>query len=426
MTRVVVVGGGVIGASIAWRLSRAGANVHLLDDGPREGAATPAAGGMLAPLAESPRPGPFLELGLESLRLYADFVAALEGETGRAVGYARAGKLVAALSAGEADELAGLHAWKASAPGTHVEWLDGAAARALEPSLAAAVRAAVLIREDHRVDSAALGAALLHAAASAGTTVRRERARRLLSRGARATGVETDGGAIVEADFVVLAAGAWSGGLDGLPRPLPVRPVRGQMLALRPARPLFGRTLASASGYLVPRPDGRVVIGSTMEEAGFAVATTPDGLAALRAGAIRLVPELADAARVGAWAGLRPATPDGLPILGRDPAMEGLIHATGHFRNGILLAPVTAEAIGALVLGGAEPALAAFSPARFDGEATGTMEAARTVVAEDPVERGVEAEPDRQCDLCGAAMYEIHCKLICPACGYKRDCTDLW
>jgi glycine oxidase len=188
------------------------------------------------------------------------------------------------------------------------------------------------------------------------------------------------------------------------------------MLALRPARPLFQRTLASAHGYMVPRPDGRVIIGSTMEEAGFDAATTPEALAGLRAGAIRLVPALAEAVHAGAWAGLRPATPDGLPVLGEDPDLAGLFYATGHFRNGILLAPITADAIAAAITGAVDVDLAPFAPARF-APAGPAIDSARTDAPPDE---------DRTCDLCGATMYAVHCKLICPACGYKRDCSDLW
>lgn len=434
--RVAVVGGGVIGSSIAWRLARRGAAVRVFDDRTVSGAATSAAGGMLAPLAEAHHPGPFLDLSLESLRRYPDFVAEVEAETGLAVGYVRAGKLIVALSAAEEDDLAATHAGQAAAgasdPG---EWITGAQARALETSLAPQARAAILIRDDHRVDNVALAAAIERAARTAGAESVPTRVTRLLSAGARAAGVETVDGEQIDADVVVVAAGAWSAALDGLPRALPIRPVRGQMLALRPSRPLFGRTLAGAHGYMVPRLDGRVIIGSTMEEVGFEASTTPEALAALRAGAVRLVPGLADSLRAGAWAGLRPATPDGKPILGPDPSMAGLFYATGHFRNGILLTPVTADAITASILGGPDVELSAWSITRFDDAhagahaATGTMETARAHATRAPdagVQRHAGSEPDRTCDLCGATMYEVHCKLICPACGYKRDCTDLW
>jgi glycine oxidase len=422
--RVVVIGGGVIGASIAWRLARAGADVVVLEDRARAGAATLAAGGMLAPLAEAHAPGAFLDLGLDSLHRWPDFVAELEAETGLAVGYARAGKLIAALSAAEADDLAAAHAWQPRAGLTGTEVLDGAHARGLEPALSPEVRAAVLIHDDHRVDNVALAEALERAARLAGARWLSSCATRLVTAGDRVSGIETAEREPVEADVVVLAAGAWSGQLAGLPRALPVRPVRGQMLALRPARPTFGRTLAGAACYIVPRPDGRVVVGSTMEEAGYDATTTPDGLANLRTAAVRLVPSLGDAARAGAWAGLRPATPDELPILGREPDVHGLVYATGHFRNGILLAPLTADAIAATILGTSDVDLSAYSAARFEGAAAGQSggHQKRTPRVAQPE----HSETDRTCDLCGAQMYEVHCKLVCPACGYKRDCSDLW
>ena len=411
--RVAIIGGGVIGTAIAWRLAQRGVAATVIDER-RAGSATAAAGGMLAPLAEAHRPGPFLDFGLESLRRYPAFVAALEEASGLAVGYARAGKLIAALTAGEAEDLAATYAWQARAGDARAELLDGARARALEPSLSHDVRAAILIRDDHRVDNVLLAAALARALPLAGGVMVNARATAVLAEGQRVVGVVA-GGQRIDADAVVVAGGAWSGTLEGLPRPLPIRPVRGQMLALKPARALFGRTLASTHGYLVPRADGRVIIGSTMEEAGFEANTTADALATLREGAVRLVPGLADAARVGAWAGLRPATSDGLPLLGAEPLLPGLFYATGHFRNGILLAPVTADAVSAAIVGETDVDLSPFAPSRFDAAA------APAAIAAIP-----DASNDLTCDLCGAPMYEVHCKVICRACGYKRDCSDLW
>ena len=406
--KVAIIGGGVIGAAVAWRLAQRGVDVVVLDDGSRPGVASIAAGGMLAPLAEAPQPGPFLELGLDSLRRWPAFAAELEARTATPVGYERAGKLIAALTAAEVDALAATYA----TAHTGVETLAGAQARQLEPALSTDVRAAVLIREDHRVDNVALHAALRRAATLAGARFVEARVSAIRSESGRATGVMAEH-ATLDADVVVLAAGAWSGLLDGLPRNLPIRAVRGQMVALRPPRVLFGHTLASAHVYLVPRPDGRVIVGSTMEEAGFDATTSPEALAGLRGDALRLVPALADAARAAAWAGLRPATSDDLPVLGEDPEMAGLFYSTGHFRNGILLTPVTADAIAASILGANDVDLAPYSPARFASATT-------------PATGRGDAASDRTCDLCGAPMYSVHCKVICPACGYKRDCSDLW
>lgn len=419
--RVVIVGGGIVGAGIAWRLAKRGVDVLLLDDRTRPGMATSAAAGMLAPLAEAHQPGPFLELGLESLERYPGFIADVEAETGYATGYARAGKLIAALTAAEADDLAAAFAWWLRAERVHVELIDAARAHTLEPALAPDVRAAVLIRDDHRVDNVQLAEALTRAATLAGARIIHDRAMHVTSSNGGVTGVQSVAG-YVEADAVVIAAGAWSGTLEGLPRVLPVRPVRGQMLALRPSRPLFARTLAGSDAYLVPRTDGRVIVGSTMEEAGYDATTTPDALGTLRTAAVRLVPALADAARAGAWAGFRPATPDDLPVLGPDPLLNGLYYATGHFRNGILLAPVTADAVSAAIVGESDIDLAPYSIARFDA-ASGV----RLPPSESPAEVAPDpASSDLTCDLCGSPMYEVHCKVICRSCGYKRDCTDLW
>ena len=410
--KVVVIGGGVIGAGIAWRLAARGVEVVVIGDRTRPGVASIAAGGMLAPLAEASDGGPYLHLGLESLRRWPAFASELETRTGRDIGYVRAGKLLAALTAAEAEALASTYSGTARG----VELLDGVRARGLEPALSPEVRAAVFIRDDHRVDNIGLHAALERAATLAGARFVAGRAVSVLSRAGRASGVAASAGTHA-ADVVVLAAGAWCATINGLPRSLPVRPVRGQMLALRPARPLFRLTLGSAHVYLVPRMDGRVVVGATMEETGFDASTTPEALAGLRAGALRIVPALADAAHAGAWAGLRPATPDGLPVLGEDPELPGLFYATGHYRNGILLTPVTADAVAASILGTDDVDLAPFAPARFD-EGTAPRDDA-------PAARA-SAQSDRTCDLCGAPMYTVHCKVICPACGYKRDCSDLW
>ena len=429
--RVAVVGGGIIGAGIAWRLAQRGATVVVIDDA-RSGAATTAAGGMLAPLAEAHQPGVFLDLGLESLVRYPQFVAQLEETTGLATGYARAGKLIAALSAAEADDLAAAFAWWQRAEGVHVELIDAARARSLEPALSSEVRSAALIRDDHRVDNVLLAQALKRAATLAGATFLEASVSAVAERNGDVMGVEANG-ELIDAEVVVIATGAWSAGLDGLPRELPIRPVRGQMLALRPRVPLFGRTLAGTDAYVVPRADGRVIVGSTMEEVGFDTSTTPDALASLRAGALRLVPELADAARVGAWSGFRPATPDDLPVLGPDPTVSGLFYATGHFRNGILLAPVTADAVSAAIVGESDVDLAPYSIARFDGASTTAASgvgrhasdtAVRVSSAAVPTER--ETATELTCDLCGSPMYEVHCKVICRSCGYKRDCSDLW
>ncbi len=411
---VVVIGGGVIGCAIAWRLAQRGCDVVVLERGTPGGEATWAAGGMLSPLAEAAGPGPFLELGLASLRRYPAFVQGIEEAAGLEVGYAAApGKLLVPLDDGDADALRRRAEWQRAA-GFEVEEISGDAARSLEPALSPRALAALLIRRDQHVDNRLLGRAAWLAASRAGvrfdtgTSAERLRIERADGR-RRFVAVETADGARVAGDAVVLAAGAWSGGIGALPRPLPVFPVRGQMVALEHVPPLLRHVVETADGYLIPRTNGRLVVGATSEEVGFRRAVTPEGLRGLLDAAIRALPALATAKFLETWVGFRPATRDALPVLGADPDVAGLFYATGHFRNGILLAPITADAIAAAVAGDAPPIdLAPFAVDRFEAEETadvGTAGAAR-------------------CEACGAVMLERHCKLVCPRCGYVRDCSD--
>lgn len=363
---VVVVGGGVIGAAVAWELGRRGVRVTVVERDAPGGAATAAAGGMLSPLAESRRPGPFLELALASFERFPRFVEHVEEASGLAVEHRADGKLLLALDEAQAAELRQQAEWQ-RARGLRVELLEPAEARRLEPSLTEAFRAALLVETDSRVDSRLLGRALWLAAAHTGADFRLgSLAVAVHEEGGRARGVTLSDGRRVAADAVVVAAGCWSGQLAGLPRPLPVRPVRGQMAAVRIVPPRFRRVLYAPGCYLIPRNDGRVLIGATMEESGFRCHTTPSGLSQLFVAAARMVPALGEAPVEETWAGLRPGTPDDLPILGPDPELEGLVYATGHFRNGILLAPITAELLADLVTG-AGPSLAVdpFAADRF-------------------------------------------------------------
>ncbi|MEX1184736.1 MAG: glycine oxidase ThiO, partial [Gemmatimonadota bacterium] len=367
---VVVVGAGVIGCSIARELARRGAGVIVLErDVPGRGA-TWAAGGMLSPLTEASEGGPLLELGDESLRLYPAFAAALLGETGIDVEYRTGGKLEASLHGADA----GLRSFAASPLAARFEsvLMDGDAARRLEPSLSAHVTAAVLVERDHRINNRLLAEATSAAARSAGAVLRTGCAvEALLIREGAVTGVRLASGEEIDAGTVVLAAGAWSAKLEGLPRRLPVVPVRGQMFAVdthAAAWPhaLPGRVLAAADCYIIPREDGRLVIGATVEHAGFAAGPTPYGIAALLTAAIAVVPAVAELPLVETWSGFRPGTPDDLPIIGADADVRGLIYATGHYRNGILLAPITAHCIAALLSGDAPPVLIdPFSIERF-------------------------------------------------------------
>ncbi|MDX1673630.1 MAG: FAD-dependent oxidoreductase, partial [Longimicrobiales bacterium] len=236
--------------------------------------------------------------------------------------------------------------------------------RELEPAIGPDIVLGLATDYDHQLDAARLTRALWLAAEHAGVDARPDApAAGVVTADGAVRGVRLESGAVVDADAVVVAAGAWSGRLD-LPLPLPVRPVRGQIVVLRTPSPVLSRTTWGPHLYLVPRQDGRLVVGSTMEEVGFAPRITAGAVARLLGLAARVVPELAEAAVEGFRVGLRPAAEDGLPVIGPDPAVQRLFYATGHFRNGILLAPETAERIAAMVLDGAAPE-PAFDPGRF-------------------------------------------------------------
>ena len=363
--RVAVIGGGVIGSAIAWRLARE-ARVVLLErgrPGSERGEASPAAAGMLAPLKEAEEPGPFMELGLRSMERYPAFVESVEAASGVDVGFWRDGRLDVALD----DEAAeGLHRHRElqADAGHESRILGPAEVRELEPAIGPEAVLGLATDYDHQLDPARLSRALWLAAERAGVETRTDTpVAGVVTAGGAVRGVRLESGALVEADAVVVAAGAWSGQIE-LPLRLPVRPVRGQIVVLRTASPVLGRTTWGPHLYLVPRPDGRLVVGSTMEEAGFAPRITAGAVARLLGLAVRVVPVLAEAEVEGFRVGLRPAAEDGLPVIGPDPAVDGLFYATGHFRNGILLAPETAERIAAMVLDGAS-AEPAFDPGRF-------------------------------------------------------------
>jgi glycine oxidase len=363
---VVIVGGGVIGCAIARRAARDGLSVVVLERGAPGMEASWAAAGMLSPLAEANGPGPFLDLLLAAREMYPAYAAALVAETGTDVGYADAGTLYLALREEDEAELGERWAWQ-SAAGLPLERLTAEEARRLEPAVSPSVRMALRFPGDHQVDSRALGRALADAAARAGAEVRAGvEAVRLLRESGRATGVACADGTRVRAGAVVLAGGAWAGRMQGLPRPLPVEPVHGQLLALETMPPLFRHVVDSPRCYLVPRACGRVIAGATVERTGERKAVTPWGLRRLIDGAVEIAPALEHAPLAEAWSGLRPGTPDGFPILGPDPEMPNLVYAAGHYRNGILLAPLTGERVGALLSRGTWDAeMARFGIGRF-------------------------------------------------------------
>jgi len=373
----VVVGAGVIGLSAAWRAARRGASVIVVDRAQPPAGATRVAAGMLAPIGELSFGEPeLLQVTLAAAELYPGFVAELEAATGIGTGYTRHGALHVALDRDEAAGLRRIHELQRSL-GLGAEWLPPRRCRELEPALTPALSGGVYAPEEAAVDPRRLTAALLAALASEGVEVRTgTEVSAPLLRGERLEGVRTSAGEELHAPFVVAAMGAWSGARSWLPeeaRP-PVRPVKGQIVELRTpeGRAPCERIVASERVYLVPREDGRLIAGATVEERGFDTTVTAGGVHEVLREAYRLLPDVAEMELVEAMAGLRPGTPDNLPVVGPGP-IEGLVLACGHYRNGILLAPLTAESVADL-LEEARPARSTFRP---DGDPKGNRVAGR-------------------------------------------------
>jgi glycine oxidase len=370
---VVVAGGGLIGLVTAWRAAQRGLSVAVCDPSPGGGAARVAAG-MLAPVTEA-RYGEdlLLALNLESARRYPDFVAELSEAGGVDPGYRRCGTLAVALDADDRAELRELHDFQRSL-GLAAEWLSGRECRRLEPMLAPGVRGGLRADGDHQVDPRRLLAGLLRAAQRAGAALVRSAADRVLVAGGRVRGVAAADGTQLAADRVVLAAGCRSGLVRGLPEGLlpPVRPVKGQVLRLRPApggAPPLARTVRAlvrgSHVYLVPRADGELVVGATSEERGFDTSVRAGAVWELLRDARELLPGVTELTLSETPVGLRPGSPDNAPLLG-PTALPGLSVATGHHRNGVLLAPATGDAMASVLCGeGLPPWAAAFSPERF-------------------------------------------------------------
>lgn len=365
----VIVGAGVIGLSIAWRAAQAGLRVTLVDDRPGRGASW-AAAGMLAPVTEVHYgEEALLELNLASAARYADFAAELTELTGRDTGYRRCGTLVVARDTDEAAVLDELHRFQTKL-GLDATRLGSRDARVLEPALAPRTRGAILVEGDHQVDNRALVEALRAAVERDGVALHRGRATEVRTRGERVTGVSLSDGTRLDAPRVVLAAGIDAGAIPGVPdRAVPaVRPVKGQLLHLRPrgGQPaLVQRTIRGLDVYVVTRADGRTVVGATVEEAGRDLTVTAGGVHRLLRDAWELLPGIDEYELTETVVGLRPGSPDNAPLLG-PTELDGLILATGHYRNGILLTPVTADAISQLLATGEVPGvIAAFAPTRF-------------------------------------------------------------
>jgi glycine oxidase len=364
---VVVVGGGMIGLCCAWRAAQRGARAIVLDRAEPPAGATRVAAGMLAPIGELAFGEPeLLRMTLAAAELYPSFVAELEATSGMSTGYVRQGALHIALDRDEAAELRRVHDLQRSL-GLGAEWLPPRRCRELEPGLTPSFSGGVHAPEEAVVDPRQMSAALLAALDAADTGVRTDvEVTAPLLDGERIEGVRTAAGDELRAGSVVLACGAWSGDAGWLPehaRP-PVRPVKGQILELRArdGEQPCERIVASERVYLAPRPDGRLVVGATTEERGFDSTVTAGGVHELLREAYRLLPEIAEMELVEAMASLRPGTPDNLPLIGPG-ALDGLVLACGHYRNGILLAPITGEAVASLLNGEPLPeSLAAANP----------------------------------------------------------------
>lgn len=360
---MIVLGAGVIGSAIAFELSSTGHRVRVIDARAPGRGATQASAGVLSPYIEGHDSEALSALGRRSLDLYDDFIARIGQASGRSLVYERTGSMEVALQTDDAERL------KASAvrlrgSGVDVQWLDAPAIAAAEPALSSSAIGAIFTPIHGFVGAMDLTNALVAGATRQGA---------IFEHGTRALAIEPSGGMLRvdtdagrwEAERVVLAAGSWSGqiattGADAVP----VRPIRGQLLVLRQREATLRHVIWGRDCYIVPWPDGTVLVGATVEDVGFDEGATVQGVGGLMRAAEALVPALREAAFVGVRVGLRPAGPDELPLVGASSRVPGLIHASGHFRNGVLLAPITAALVREIVGGSADPALAALSPAR--------------------------------------------------------------
>jgi glycine oxidase len=363
---VIVIGAGAIGTSIGYQLARAGVKVMILDRGQVGREATGASAGMIMAQPDRGTPEPFSALAFESARLFAPLADELRERTGMDIGYRRAGRLQVAFDEVAEHQLRSERGYLVD-HGAIVAWLDGATALDVEPGLNPAVRAAIYHTDEHQVMPVAFAQALARAAADLGAVVREGAlVDRLLIEGDRVAGVGL-GEETIPADEVVIANGAWAGAWSTpLEMPIPIRPIRGQLVALRTPGTALRTVIGAGDGYALTKPDGSTIIGTTVEDVGFDARPTAAAISRLLALAPQLAPRLADATVVAAWAGLRPGTADGLPLIGRLARWRGVIMAAGHFRHGILLAPVTGELVADLVAH-RRPRLAldAFEPDRF-------------------------------------------------------------
>jgi glycine oxidase len=351
---IVVVGAGIVGCAIAYELSRRGASVIVIDDRAPGMGATQASAGVLAPFIEARNDGPLIELTARSLGLFDEFVSRVRSDSQATVAYQRSGTLDVALDADSLTTLQKTHVWL-GARGVESSLLDAAAAIDCEPQLSSSVTGGLLIPAHGFVGASQLTRALTTAALRKGARFVDYGRVASVSRDGTGLRLDTSGTlrSVVGADAVVLAAGSWSGAvrIDGVEQRLPVRPIRGQLLQLHwTGAENLRRVVWSDRCYVVPWQDGTVLVGATEEDAGFEERTTLAGIQDLIDAACELLPHAWTASLIAAKVGLRPGTPDHIPIIGWSEAIPNLMYATGHYRNGILLAPLTAELVADAIL----------------------------------------------------------------------------
>jgi glycine oxidase len=362
----VIIGGGVMGCAAAYELSRRGVAVAVLERSVPGAEASSAAAGILGAQVESHHPGPLTELGLLSRRLFPELVKELERVSGVALGYRRSGVLKVAYAASDVAQLTRELSWQKQAK-LPLERLTRSALLAREPALSHDVAGGLWFEADATLEPRALLSALRISAEKSGAEFRSGSfVKRIAEQGGRAIGALLDDGSLVRGSHVVLAAGSWTSLLSSQANAKArVVPARGQIVELTTSVPLLSSVVFGPDCYLVPRADGRLLVGSTLEFVGFRRGVTAGGAAKLLAAAIRLVPALAEAELSGSWSSFRPYTEDELPLLGPS-ATAGLILMSGHYRNGILLAPISAQIVAACVLGEKPPLdLTPFSPDRL-------------------------------------------------------------
>lgn len=356
--KIIIIGGGVIGLGIGWQLTKSGADVTIYDSAEAGRAASWAAAGMLAPLAEAhTEESELLKLGCESLALYSHWVSELESDAEMSVGFRDEGTLIVGLESDDTHQLRHLYQSQQQL-GLDVKWLTGGEVREIESALSPRVSAAIQCEGDYQVDNRLMVTALKTAYVKNGGVLQENHPiTKINVEHSQVMGIETHG-RFIPGDIVILSAGCWSSQIEGIPdtfRP-PIRPVKGQMMSLQMEEGIsinsVIRTVRArypTNVYLVPRTDGRLIIGATSEEMGYDTRLTVGGMFELLRGAWETVPGVYELPILESWAGLRPGSRDNAPILGKTP-IGNLIYATGHYRNGILLTPITAYEISKLVL----------------------------------------------------------------------------